>query len=336
MQADERARHERAADSGEASRMQAAAAKPKRDDVPMWQVLSRRERRIAAQVFQADEERQYRFEWMTPDDLSRSDDELEKLDEHRRKLLASARRKDGSRLARLESVFSPYEKHTVRLIRDDAMFAATEWGKLWRADRMLAGLALEACLGMREDGTACRSWHSQRARSTLAIVWMFYKVGSTRGADLGELRVRGVSMQFLCTILATGDKDTLHRNTLGGTHVAGSWRNEEVGYLVALENARLLGRMQYGDRRNDPRVQEYHLRVTTLDERMHASLDQDEQRLREWIARRWERFAKLDALRVLSSARHRRWVEESQRERLEAIRAAVSDELCEGATDPPS
>ena len=68
---------------------------------PMWKV-SRRERRIAAEVLSAEDERAYRFEWMTPDHLSWSDAELEATNEHRKRLLAQTRRKDGSRLARLE------------------------------------------------------------------------------------------------------------------------------------------------------------------------------------------------------------------------------------------
>lgn len=310
------------------------AEKPQR--MPMWQV-SRRERRIAAEVFAAEDARTVRYpEWMTPDDELRPIAELDALDAHRKKLLAETRRKDGSRLSRLESVFTPAEKHCVRCIRDDAMFAATEWGKLWRADRLLAGLTLEAALGMRADGSCVRDWHSQRARNMLAIVWMFYKCGSTRAAELGEVRVRGVSLNFLCAMLATDGKEELHRNTLGGTHRAYTSRNEEMGYLTALEHARVLGRMQYGDRRNDPRVQEYHLRVTTTDAKHTELLERDEQRLRAWVAARWEKLAQLDALHVLSTAAHKRWLRLTQADKLAEIRACIDGGVDACATDPPS
>ncbi|HET8939223.1 MAG TPA: hypothetical protein VFN67_37520 [Polyangiales bacterium] len=305
--------------------------------VPKWKA-ARRERRVAAAVLSKEEERLYRFPWMSPDDHDRSDEELETLDLNRRVLLANTRHKDGSLLARLESVFAPREKQQFRCIRDDALFAATEWGRLWRADRLLAKLTLEACLGMRGDGTCLRDWHSQRARNMLAIVWMFYTCGSTRGADPGEFRVRGVSINWLCAMLATEGKAALHRNTLGGTHRSDSARNEDVGYLTALENARVITRMQYGDRWQNQKVQEYHLRVSTQSEQLTAMLTAEESRFREWMSVRWEKLSELEALHVLTSHAHKRFVRMRHADMLREIAGSLldsSDAERAGATDPP-
>jgi hypothetical protein len=307
----------------------AAAAKPER--VQEWQ-LSRREKRIAANVLARREQKSFRFDWMTPDDESRSPAELEALDRKRSELLATVRRQDGSPVTRLESVLSPPDKHVVRCIRDNPQFAGMEWGKLWRADHLLANLALEACWGVREDGTCAREWHSQRARNMLAIVWMCFRVGSTRRAEVGELRVRGLCVDFVRKILATDGKDALHRNTLGGTHRTGSARNEDVGYFVALELAGVFTRVQYGDRRNNQQVQEFHLRISTEDERVAAALERNEAAFRQWVDQRWQRLSQLDALRVLPWRAHARYLREREAEKLDEIRRALSDELVE----PPS
>ena len=185
---------------------------------------------------------------------------------------------------------------------------------------------------MREDGTCVRDWHSQRARNMLAIVWMFLRAGSARAASLGQLRVRGVPISFLCAILATDGRDELHRNTLGGTHRAYSARNEEMGYLTTLEHVQLIDRMQYGDRRNDPRVQEYHLRVTPTDVKHSELLEREEQRFRAWIAARWEKLSQLGQLCVLSTFAYKRWLKAAQADKLAEIRAALGG--CSGAAPP--
>lgn len=293
-----------------------------REYVPHWK-LERRSRRMVAAVLEREDARRYTFAWQGADHEHLSPAELAAIDAHRQRLEASAQRADGSKVSRLEGVHSPADKRISRLIRDDALYAETEWCKLARADRLYAHAVLEASLGMREDGTFARDWHSQRARSTLQIAWLLWRAGVARLGDIGALTVRGVSFEYLCCIAAPPGKASLHRNTLAGTHVSGSVRNEDLGYVVALHFAGALDRYQYGDRNAEVRqVNEYTLRVSTQDEKQEALIERHEAAYRELLRNRWDRLAAMDSLRVITGqqrALERRRVPDAQEAELLAV-----------------
>ena len=301
--------------------------------VPMHK-LERRSRRMVAAVLGREDARQYRYDWQTADHDHYSPAELAALDAHRKRLLATAAHADGSKLARIDGMHTPADQRVSRLIRDDHIYAETEWGKLARADRLFANCVLEAALGMREDGSCARDWHSQRARSTLQIAWLLYRVGTTRLGDVGTLTVRGVSMSYLGQIAAPRGKESLHRNTLAGTHRSGSVRNEDSGYVVALHLAGALDRFQYGDRAAEVRqVNEYTLRVSTRSEKQDALIERHELAYRELLRNRWDRLAALDELAVISG--QRRAIEQKRAPDLREakLRAAIRGEL--ESTGPP-
>lgn len=305
-----------------------------REYVPPWK-LERRERRMHAAVLERLDSQRYKYAWQTADHDHYSPAELAAIDAHRQRLLATAAHADGSKLSRLEGVHSPADQRVSRLIRDDALFAETEWGKLHRADPLYANAVLEASLGLRDDGTCARDWHSQRARSTLQFAWLKWRAGTTRLGDVGTLTVRGVSIDYLRTIGAPPGKARLHRNTLTGTHRAGSTRNEEVGYIVALQLAGALERFQYGDRSAAVRqVNEYTLRVSTQNEKQEALIERHEAAYRELLRNRWSRLAAMDALRVITGQQRALELQRVPDTREAELRAAIRAELDE-CTGPP-
>jgi hypothetical protein len=288
---------------------------------------------MVAAVLERADSRLYRYEWQTADHDHYSPAELAELDAHRQRLLSSVTRADGSKLARIDGVHSPADQRVSRLIRDDHIYAETEWGKLARADQLFANCVLEAALGMREDGTCARDWHSQRARSTFQVAWLLYRVGTTQLGDIGTLTVKGVSMEYLAQIAAPRGKASLHRNTLGGTHRA-SVRNEDTGYIVALHFAGALDRFQYGDRAAENRqVNTYTLRVSTQSEKQEALIDRHESAYRELLRNRWDRLAALDELAVISGQRRALEAKRAPDRREAELRAALRSEL--ESTGPP-
>lgn len=322
-----------------ASTEQRAEESPRPDSsaghVPLHK-LERRSRRMRAAVLERADRRAFRYDWQTPDHEHLSPAELAAIDAHRQRLLERVTHADGSRLAKLEGVHSPNDQRIARLIRDDHLFAETEWSKLQRHDRLYANAVLDASLGLRDDGTCERDWHSQRARSTFAIGWLFWRAGTTRIGDIGSLTVRGVSIDYLCAIVAPPGKTALHRNTLAGTHRARSSRNADTGYIVALENAGAFARFQYGDRRAEVRqVNEYTLRVSTKSEAQAALIERNEAAHREFLENRWRRLAAFDVLEVLSGqARARRCTRAArEREREAELCAIIRAEL--EPTGPP-
>lgn len=261
--------------------------------------LERRTRRWVSSVLEHLDAQLFKYDWMGADHLHLSPAELEAMDAHRKRVFEGAAYADGSRLARLDGMLSPADQRISRLIRDDALYAETEWSKLARHDRLYANAVLEASWGLREDGTCARNWHAQRARSTFQIAWIMFRVGTTRFGDIGTLTVRGVSFEYLMQISAPPGKAALHRNTLAGTHRARSVRNEDVGYIPALENAGAFERFQYGDRSAEARqVNEYTLRVSTRSEKQAALIDRHEAAYRELMQNRWAKLAAKDALEL--------------------------------------
>jgi len=259
--------------------------------------LERRSRRMVAAVLRRADARLY--DWESADHAHYSPAEKAAIDAHRKRVLENAARADGSRLARLDGMHTPQDQRISRCIRDDAVYAETEWAKLQRHDPLYANCVFEAALGLREDGTCARDWNAQRARCTLQLAWLLWRAAGARLGSLGTLTVRGVSFEYLQRMSAPIGKARLHRNTLAGTHRSYSSRNEDCGYIVALQLAGALERFQYGDRRAENRqVNEYTLRVSTQNEVQAAQLDRHEAAYRELLRNRWERLAELDALIV--------------------------------------
>lgn len=303
--------------------------------LPHW-TLERRTRRMVAKVLGRAEADRFAYDWMTPDDLMRTPEELDATDAYRKRQLENVRHKDGSRVAKLEGIHTPYDRYQARLIRDDAIFAATEWGKLWRSDRLLGNAVLDASLGIRDDGTLVRDWHSPRARATFALLWLLMRVHTTNLRSVGTVTVRGVNISYLCKLLAPVGKSTLHRNTLCGTHRGHSLQNAEVGYLLALELAGVLEKCQYGDRSADAQhqVNEYTIRVTPQTEKQRQLIERNELAYRELLANRWSRLAELEALRVATY--HERKRERAQRDQAiqDEIRAALFEDSAD-CVGPP-
>jgi hypothetical protein len=270
---------------------------------------------MVAAVLERADSRLYRYEWQTADHDHYSPAELAELDAHRQRLLSSVTRADGSKLARIDGVHSPADQRVSRLIRDDHIYAETEWGKLARADQLFANCVLEAALG------------------TFQVAWLLYRVGTTQLGDIGTLTVKGVSMEYLAQIAAPRGKASLHRNTLGGTHRA-SVRNEDTGYIVALHFAGALDRFQYGDRAAENRqVNTYTLRVSTQSEKQEALIDRHESAYRELLRNRWDRLAALDELAVISGQRRALEAKRAPDRREAELRAALRSEL--ESTGPP-
>lgn len=302
--------------------------------VPVHQ-LERRTRRWVSAVLEHLDSQLFKYDWMGADHLHCSPAELEAIDAHRQRMLEASTYADGSKLSRIDGVLSPADQRISRLIRDDALYAETEWSKLARHDRLYANSVLEASWGLREDGTCARNWHAQRARSTFQIAWIMWRVGTTRLGDIGTLTVRGVSIEhYLCKLAAPPGKATLHRNTLAGTHRAHSSRNEDLGYIPALEHAGAFERFQYGDRSAEVRqVNEYTLRVSTQSEKQAALIDRHEAAYRELLRNRWAKLAAMDAL-VIQTGQQRALEQKRAPDLREAeMRAAIRGEL--DCTGPP-